>query len=524
MARTKLADAYGDAHNYVKAVTLKEEVLAAVTRQIGADHLITVSVLTAVANLWFLGLLTDQHPEMAIPLFEFVAAEWGRVAGADDPGALSARSGLANVYLMAGQPRRAIAMLESTLADCVRVLGHADSLTQGVRTNLEALSQVRAMAGGIPGRVKGDAEIADEVACAFAEALSLEPAVSGGRVSIAIPAIGETLDVPVCDVKRATRSFTPTGDAAVELVMVDGDGDVMPLIVLAEDVAFAPEDPVAVLRSPVPVVISDAPTLISYTGMLAQAERFAVAATVKGRARDRTLAGNCLLARCIIAGAVRFGMRPLRAVAWWQRGWEARHADWHLPPFPRDPVWDHLVRSASGITLTAASPAERANDETAVQDLTVTDFEALEPRLSVAQLDEEFVETWKAWVPITPASFARLLMVRLDGAQAEVAVYPDGAGCVDLVADENGEVQAVLQLRFDFRTSEMHIDEIRIPETARRKGLFQRLQYNTEQLSEALGLASLHVFATGMGAYAFAKSGWPRDRELYLKANPPSRA
>ena len=96
---------------------------------------------------------------------------------------------------------------------------------------------------------KSDAEIADEMACAFAEALGLAPTVSGGRVSVTIPAIGETLSVPVCEVKRVIRSIAPTSDAAVELVMMDGDGDdVRPLIVLAEDVAFEPEDPVAVMR------------------------------------------------------------------------------------------------------------------------------------------------------------------------------------------------------------------------------------------------------------------------------------
>ena len=110
------------------------------------------------------------------------------------------------------------------------------------------------------------------------------------------------------------------------------------------------------------------------------------------------------MGRCFITGAVRFGMRPLRAVAWWQRGWEACQAYWDLPLFPSDPMWGHLVRSASSITLTA-TPAEGAEDETAIQNLTVADFGALEPQLSIARLDEEFVETWKTWVPITPGSF-----------------------------------------------------------------------------------------------------------------------
>jgi tetratricopeptide (TPR) repeat protein len=522
--RRKLADAHYQARDYVKAFELQEEVLAGVTRLLGADDNTTISVLTDLAHIWFSGWMADRLPERAVPLFEFAVAERVRATGANDPSTLYARNDLATTYLAAGQHRRAIATFEQAVADCASVLGDAHSLTRLVRDNLDSLGPLRAELGEIPGRDKDDAKLAREMAFAFAEVLGLEPTVSGGRVSVTVTAIGETLYVPVCDVKRVTKSFAPTGDAALELVIMDGD-DVKPLIVLADNVIFAPEDPVTVLLSPIPVEISNAPTLISYAEMLADAERFAMTAAASGSAHDRGLAGTCLLVRCVIAGAVRLGMRPLRAVAWWQRGWEACRASWELPPFPPDPVWNHLVRSADGITLVATPPAERDREETTVEDLTVADFEALEPRLSVVQLDEEFVAIWKTWIPITPARFADLLMIRLSGARAEVALYPDGAGSVDLVLEESGDgdVQAVLQLRFDVRASEMYIDEIRLAEDTRGSGLFQRLQYNTEELSKALGLGRLHVFATGMGSLAFARTGWPQDHELYLKANPSAK-
>lgn len=219
--------------------------------------------------------------------------------------------------------------------------------------------------------------------------------------------------------------------------------------------------------------------------------------------------------RCLIAGAVRFGLRSLPAVAWWQLGWEAIGASWDLPPFPRDPVWDYLARSAAGLTLTPSVAEDRVDMGAAVAALTMADFQAVEPRLSVVQLDEEFVTIWKASIPITPAAFADLLMDRLSGARADVSLYPSGAGSADLVLRDGEELQALLQLRFDVRTGEIHIDELRITEAARGNGLFQRLQYNTEQLARALDLRSVHLMATGIGGYAFAVAVFPRDRELY---------
>ena len=521
VARTKLADAYYQDRDYIQAFTLKEEVLADLTRQLGADDPITVSVLTALTHIWFAGWMADGLPERAVPLFEFAVAERMRVTGPNDPDTLSARNDLATVYMAAGQARRALATFEQTLEDCGSVLGDSHKLTRLVRDNRDSLDPLRPTLGRVPGRDKDDATLAREMPAAFAETLRLESDVLGGRLSVTVAAIGETLRVPVCDVKRVTRSFTPTGDAALELVMMNGE-DATPLIVLADNVVFAPEDPVTVLMSPIPVQISNEPTLTSYVEMLNDAERFAISAAAAGNANDRRLPGTCLLIRCVIAAAVRLGMRPLRAVGWWRRGWDARD-DWNLPPFPPDPVWNHLARSAASITLIATPREARTEDASMAGDTTVADFEALEPRLSVIQLDEEFVEIWKTWIPVTPARFADLLMIRLDGARAEVALYPDGAGNIDLLIEENGDVRAILQLRFDIPTSEIHVDEIRLAEDVRGSGLFQRLQYNTEELGKALGLARLHVFATGMGSFAFARSGWPQDHELFVKANPPAR-
>ncbi|MFJ8930048.1 tetratricopeptide repeat protein [Streptomyces sp. NPDC102364] len=514
----ELAHAYYRERSYVEAFGLQEKLLAGVVRLVGADDHVTVSTLANLASIWFAGWLADGRPEQAVPLYELAVAERRRVSGADDPGTLSARNDLATAYLTSGRAERAAADFEHTLADCLRVLGEGHTLTGTVRANLDSLKALPTR------RERDESALTREIATAFTEVLGLPPTVGGGRVSVEIPAIGETLSLPVCDVKRVTRSHTPMGDAALEFVMIDGD-DVRPLIVLADDVVFAPEDPVRVLQSPIPVVISDAPQLISHVETVAAAERFATAAGEAGANLD-TVSARGLLVRCEIAGALRFGLRSLKAVGWWQRGWEACADDWSLPPFPKDPVWDHLVRCGSGLTLESAVAAPDAQYREAerrlVAALTVAEFRSLEPRLLVGRLDEEFVEIWKSLVPITPAMFTELLLDRLTGAQAEVVLYPDGAGSVDLVLRDGGENRAVLQLRFDFRTKDITMDEVRIAADARGSGLFQRLQFNTERLAGALGLDAIRILATGAGSLAFAKAGFPRDRELYEKVNKPA--
>ncbi|MFZ3573162.1 tetratricopeptide repeat protein [Streptomyces sp. BH097] len=514
----ELAHAYYRERSYVEAFGLQERLLAGVVRVVGADDRATVSTLANLASIWFAGWLADDRPELAVPLHELAVAECRRVAGAEEPGTLSARNDLATAYLTSGQAKRAAATFGHALADCRRVLGEGHALTGTVRDNLASLAALPL------GRERDDAALAQEIATAFEEVLGLRPTVEGGRVSVGIPAIGETLSLPVCDVKRVTRSRTPMGDAALEFVMTDGD-DVTPLIVLTDDVVFAPEDPVRVLQSPIPVVISDAPPLISLAETVAAAERFATSATEPGANLD-TVSAKGLLVRCQIAGALRFGLRSLAAVAWWQRGWEACADDWSLPPFPTDPVWNHLVRCASGLALHPTAGAPHARDTEAVRRsvaaLTVADFASLEPRLIVGRLDEEFVGIWKSLVPITPAMFTELLLDRLTGAQAEVVLYPEGAGSVDLVLRDGGENRAVLQLRFDFKEKEITMDEVRIAADARGSGLFQRLQFNTERLAGALGLDAIRILATGTGSLAFARAGFPRDRELYEKVNKPA--
>jgi hypothetical protein len=90
--------------------------------------------------------------------------------------------------------------------------------------------------------------------------------------------------------------------------------------------------------------VAEMPPLVAYTEMLREAE--AQSRHVRaGRDDYDTLAGTFLLVRCFIVGAAKFGLRPVAAVGWWDRGWR-RVADSvvlpHMAPRP-DPLWDSLL-------------------------------------------------------------------------------------------------------------------------------------------------------------------------------------
>jgi hypothetical protein len=267
-----------------------------------------------------------------------------------------------------------------------------------------------------------------------------------------------------------------------------------------------------VLDFPIEYRITNAPHIVAYTEMEQAAEQAALTCERPGPLELDGVAATLLLVRCQIVAATLAGLRPVRSVAWWQRAWAAIGGDVPLPPFRADPVWDELAHEASRITVTASVEGEEAQADAAAR-VTIADFQRLEPILTAVRLDEEFVSFWRASMPITPARFAGILLERLEKARADVALYPDGGGSVDVTL-RDGEVAALLQFSWSSK-DELHVDEIRIPEALAHSGLFQRIMFNTERLAAMLGFRQVTLLASGVGSYAFAAMGYPRDPELH---------
>lgn len=339
----------------------------------------------------------------------------------------------------------------------------------------------------------------------------IRAAMMAGRVCAYVPAIDDTVRIDAAEVRRYRRIRAPDGDPAVEFVLGDEQG-VWPLIVTPSDVVYQPVDTRTVLDSPIEYRITNAPHIVAYTEMEHAAEGAALTCEQPGPIELDRVGATLLLVRCQIVAATLAGLRPARSVAWWQRGWAAIGGDVPLPPFRADPVWDELTYAASQITVTASTEGDDAQAE-AVARVTITDFQRLEPKLTAVRLDEEFVSCWRASVPITPARFAETLLERLEKARADIALYPDGGGSVDVTLHD-GDAVALLQFSWSGK-DELHVDEIRIPEALAHAGLFQRLMFNTERLAAMLGFKKVTLLASGMGAYAFAVMGYPRDPELY---------
>lgn len=118
---------------------------------------------------------------------------------------------------------------------------------------------------------------------------------------------------------------------------------------------------------------------------------------------------------------------------------------------------------------------------------------------------------------ISPAKFADSLLEGLDDGRAEVSLYPEGGGEVDLRVDSDGECVAIVQLGFTFPDGDFTLDEIRIMGSGQGTGLFQRLTFNVDRLAEQLGFHQVRALATGVGSYALARLGAPARRAAQMR-------
>jgi hypothetical protein len=333
------------------------------------------------------------------------------------------------------------------------------------------------------------------------------------RITVFVPALGDSVHFIADDVRRVNRIYAPDGAPAVEFAIAAGP-ELWPLIITGTDVVFQPENPQVVLDTLMRYSIAEMPPLVAYTEMLreAEAQSFQIRS---GRTNPDALAGTFLLVRCFILGAARFGMRPVHAVGWWDWGWRQVADSVYLPPWRADPLWDGLLAEAAQLAELPSTLRDVPDERPDAARVTVADFDRLAPGLSVVGLDDEFLAAWRRFIPITPVTFHASLTRGVPGASADVSLYPDGGGNVDLWIPLSDGRRAFLQLRFTFSDGDMAIDEIRIPEGV-GGGLFQRLMFNTERLGTLLGLGRISLHATGVGSYALAHVGvYPRDPELY---------
>lgn len=182
-----------------------------------------------------------------------------------------------------------------------------------------------------------------DIAHALSALPGLHVTVSGEGIHVRVHSLNDSLYVQAGQVRQLGKIFGPRGEPAVEFTMGDESG-LWPLIMTTDDVVYAPASADTVLDSDIRFEVRNTPALVAYSEMERDTQSLARSCeSTAARNLDRA-GGDLLLLRCFIAGAIRLGMRPVRAVAWWQRAWAALGGDVALPPFRADSVWDELWR------------------------------------------------------------------------------------------------------------------------------------------------------------------------------------
>ncbi|MET7861825.1 hypothetical protein [Micromonospora taraxaci] len=346
-----------------------------------------------------------------------------------------------------------------------------------------------------------------ELVDALSEIPALTVVSDGPALVITVPAIGQSLRLHAETMTWLMPGALPTGEPFLQLQGRLQDHEVR-LVLLNDDVGWVPPDVNSLLDSAMEVTITDAPEMVAYTDLERESVR-ALAEAERPWVNLGALAATLVVHRCAIVGAMRLGLRPLRAVRLWHELW-CHVGDFLVGPFWPDPYWDRLLLEA-GVPLAPYEQA-RVGDRPAVEAMTVADLRAMEPVLTVDRADDHFLAAWRQWMKLTPRQVCEVLTADLPEARIEVSLYIEGGGVVSMRIAPSGVFQALIELRLSFTTRSASLDEIRIADELKGSGLFPRVRSNLENLTRSLGLLSLKVYATGDGSVAFALAGYDWDR------------
>jgi len=353
-----------------------------------------------------------------------------------------------------------------------------------------------------------------EIVQLLSELPHVQVTASPGHITVDVPGFNDAARLSVFRVRSAQRITVSGGQPGVGLGIRGEGNELRPLIITSHTIGYAPASPDDMLDSEMKYGVSSIPDLVIYSEMERDAR--ALSRLTKADLIGRNLmeiVGSMLLVRCFIAGAIQVGLQPVHALSAWEHAWSELGEDLPMPDFRPDQAWDEL--RASQLPAAASARSGKAADEAArkaaLAGLRVADFQALGPRLTISRLDEEFVGLWRQWMPVHPARFTEVLFDGLENAQADLALYPDGGGGVDLTVQADGECIGLLQLGFSFWDGEFSLDEVSTAGSGQGSGLFQRFMANMANLAELLGFEGIDAYFTGVGSYAGARMGFQFD-------------
>lgn len=200
----------------------------------------------------------------------------------------------------------------------------------------------------------------DELARVLAGVPGTRVTAGPDLVTAEVPAIDDAVRLAPGDVLGAERITAPNGAPAVRLGVRRGHEE-LPLIVTVDDVVFMPAYAADMVDGGALARVPSAPQLVAYSEM--HRDLRAVGRAVQGGDQEwdpEMLAATLLMHRCFLAGALRVGLWPVRAAAWWEYSWSRVGRHQPLAPLRSDPIWQRLmvdVGEARRRTAASARPS-----------------------------------------------------------------------------------------------------------------------------------------------------------------------
>ena len=144
-------------------------------------------------------------------------------------------------------------------------------------------------------------------------------------------------------------------------------------------------------------------------------------------------------------------------------------------------------------------------------------FADLGDRLHITRLDAEFLSLWNQFVSLSPRAFYDDLAFEIEGLRLEFWIYPTGTGGTTVTLDELGTEILFGEIAFDFERKAVDLKELRVNPANQGRGLSKLFMRNLVQLSKALDMKGIDLYATEGGAYTFARMGVLPTQEAWLE-------
>jgi hypothetical protein len=197
----------------------------------------------------------------------------------------------------------------------------------------------------------------EELAQLVAEVPRTEVTTEAGVLVARVPAIGDAVRLKLADVLAFDPILSPLGEPGVEIGIRRGHEE-LPLIITVDDVVFMPEYAADVLVRDALMRVPSMPGLVAYSEMHRDVRALGKAVDDPEVELDPDiLAATLLVHRCFLAGALRVGLWPVRAAAWWEYSWARVGKGLPVGPFRPDPRWDRLMADVTEARRTTAARA-----------------------------------------------------------------------------------------------------------------------------------------------------------------------